>query len=87
EFINYLSVILAQRLKKLYKETILKTKKNKKGEVVSATTVADNYSFKQTMRFLNKIKMVRSDNQKWVVNYPTTLKYIEELANALCIGE
>jgi len=87
EFINYLSVILAQRLKKLYKETILKIKKNKKGEVVSATTVADNYSFKQTMRYLSKIKMVRSDNQKWVVNYPTTLKYIEELANALCIGE
>lgn len=87
EFINYLSVILAQRLKKLYKETVLKSKTNKKGEIVSTTTVADNYSFKQTMKYLSKIHKIRINNKTWSINYPSTLKYIEELALALRIGD
>lgn len=83
EFINYLSVIIAQRLKNLFIKTPLKEKKNKKKEVVSTTSVSENYTFKQTMRYLSKIKMVRVGNKKWVSNYPANVKYIEELANAL----
>ena len=83
EFINYLSVILAQRIKTLFGNTVLKVKKNKKGEVVSTTSVADNYSFKQTMRYLEKIKKIRVDNESWILNYPEDVKYISELGEVL----
>ena len=53
---------------------------NKKGEIVSTATVADNYSFKQTMKYLSKIHKIRINNKTWSINYPSTLKYIEELA-------
>ena len=87
EFINYLSVILGQRLKKLFRETVLKSKKNRKGEVVSTSSISDNYSFRQSMKYLSKINMIRLDNKTWMVNFPATLKYIQELAHALCIGD
>lgn len=85
EFINYLSVILAQRLKVLFGSIVLKTKKNKKGEIISTSTVADNYSFKQTMRYLGKIKKVKLDNKSWILNYPEDVKYIAELGEALYV--
>ena len=85
EFINYLSVIIGQRLKALFEKTVLKVKKNKKGEVVSTTSVADSYSFKQTIRYLSKIKKVKTENDAWITNYEGNTKYIEELAIALGI--
>ena len=78
EFINYLSVIIAQRLKKKFKEIKL-TNKNK--------TIADTYSFKQVMRYLSKIKAIKFKGTKWDINYPANVKYIEELGQSLCIGD
>ena len=78
EFINYLSVIIAQRLKKTFKEIKL-TNKNK--------TIADTYSFKQVMRYLSKIKAIKFKGTKWDINYPANVKYIEELGQSLCIGD
>lgn len=80
EFINYITVIMAQKVKKKLKETILPSKnKNKDGKSVS-----DTYTYKQTIRYLTKIKKVRvGDSDKWITNQ--TLKYINELAEALGI--
>ena len=69
EFINYLSVIIDSRVKKL----------------LSLNPTASKYSFRQVFRYLSKVKRVRlADSSSWVPN--ATLKYVTELANALCIG-
>lgn len=78
EFINYISVIMAQRVKQLLRTKKITTK-NKKDIPIS-----DAFSFKQTMRYLSKLKKVRfGDSDKWVTI--KSLKYINELANILDI--
>lgn len=80
EFINFLSVIMAQRIKQVFQNTYLPPV-NKKSKPKS---IADTYSFKQTIKYISKIKKVRVGNSdKWVTNQ--TLKYITELSKALGI--
>ncbi len=79
ELINYLSVILAMRVKKLLKTTPLS--KSKSGAV---KMISDVYSFKQIMRYLSKCKMVRvGDSDRWVPSQ--TVKYVSDLRAALGI--
>ena len=78
EFINYISVIMAQRVKQILRNKKITTK-NKKDIPLS-----EAFSFKQTMRYLSKLKKVRfGDSDKWVTI--KSLKYINELANILGI--
>jgi len=80
ELINYLSVIIALRGKKILKTTPL-TKKSKSG---AAKMISDVYSFKQTMRYLAKYKMVKvGDSPKWVPCQ--TVKYVSDLVASLGI--
>ena len=70
EFINYLSVIIDSRVKRL----------------LSSNPVASKYSFRQVFRFLSKLKRVRlADSVSWAPN--ASVKYVAELAKALCIGD
>ena len=70
EFINFLSVIIASRMKKLFKQTKL----------------SDQYSFKQLMGYFSKIKRVRvGEDGRWRPN--TTVAYIDQLWQKLCIGD
>ena len=79
ELINYLSVILALRVKKLLKTTPLS--KSKSGAV---KMVSEVYSFKQVMRYLSKCKMVQvGDSDRWVPSQ--TVKYVSDLCAALSI--
>ena len=55
EFINYITVIMAQKVKKKLKETILPSKSKNKDD----KSVFDTYTYKQTIRYLTKIKKVR----------------------------
>lgn len=77
EFINYLSVIIASRIKKTLSTTVLH-KSAKNGNVY----VSDKYSYRQVMKYLSKCKMVRvGESKKWVQS--KTVGYISELCNAL----
>lgn len=79
ELINYLSVIIAVRLKKILNTTPLPSTKTKSGNV---KMISEVYSFRQVMRYLNKIKMVRvGDSDKWIP--AQTVKYVDELKKAL----
>ena len=80
EFVNYITVIMAQKVKLRLKEVTLPSKgKNKEGK-----SIAETYTYKQAMRYLSKIKKVRvGDSDKWITSQ--TLKYINELAEALGI--
>lgn len=70
EFINYLSIIIDSRVKKL----------------LFSNPVASKYSFRQVFCFLSKLKRVRLvDSVSWAPNAP--VKYVAELAKALCIGD
>lgn len=78
EFINYISVIMAQRVKQLLRTKKITTK-NKKD-----ISISEAYSYKQTMRYLSKLKKVRfGDSDKWVTI--KSLKYINELGTILGI--
>jgi len=80
ELINYLSVIISQRIKKILKTTPLSNTKAKKKSVVKM--ISDVYSYRQVMRYLSKCKMVRvGDSDKWVP--AQTVKYVSELLYAL----
>ena len=79
ELINYLSVILSMRVKKLLKTTPLS--KSKSGAV---KMISEVYSYKQIMRFLSKCKMVRvGDSERWIP--AQTVNYVSELRAALGI--
>ena len=79
EFINYLSVIISLRLKKILNTTKLVSTKTKNGNV---KMISEVYSYRQVMRYLNKIKMVRvGDSDKWVPSQ--TVSYVNELKQAL----
>jgi len=80
ELINYLSLIIALRIKKIIKTTPLSRNKSKKnGEV---KMISDEYSYKQVMKYLSKSKMVRvGDSDKWIPSQ--TVKYVSELLSAL----
>lgn len=80
ELINYLSVIIALRAKKILKTTLL----SKKSKSSAAKMISDVYSYKQVMRYLAKYKMVKvGDSDKWVPCQ--TVKYISELVAVLGI--
>ncbi len=69
---------MAQRVKQILRNKKITTK-NKKDIPLS-----EAFSFKQTMRYLSKLKKVRFGNSdKWVTI--KSLKYINELANILGI--
>jgi len=54
--------------------------------LLASNPVASKYSFRQVFRYLSKIKRVRLvDSVSWAQN--TSVKYVAELANALCIGD
>lgn len=79
ELINYLSVILSLRVKKLLKMTPLSKSKNGAIKLISEV-----YSFKQVMRYLSKCKMVRvGDSDSWIP--AQTVNYISDLRSALAI--
>lgn len=71
EFINFLTVIIAMRVKKRMVENGL----NKK------------YSQKEIFHYLAKIKKVRigDKDDKW--RNSTTVNYIQDIAKSLCIGD
>lgn len=71
EFINFLTVIIAMRIKK----RILEKGLNKK------------YSQKEIFHYLAKIKKVRigDKDDKW--REATTVNYIQDITKALCIGD
>ena len=77
EFINYLSVIIATRAKRILSTTTLPgTQKSKK------KTISDNYSFKQVLRYLSKNKRICSgDSDKWLPN--NLVNYVAALCKAL----
>ena len=77
EFINYLSVIIGARVRKLLSASLI-AKKNSKEKVPLSSV----YSYKQLLRILGKVKRVRvGDSDKWVQN--STLKYTAEILSAL----
>ena len=80
EFINYLTVIISSRVKKLLSSTVIETKK--KGKKTVDVHITEKYSYNQVIRYLSKSKMVRvGDSKKWVKNQ--TVKYIDELSKAI----
>lgn len=79
EFINYISVIMSQKIKARLRRTPLNSGKKGKQSMLS-----EKYSFKQLYRYLEKIKKVRSgETSKWVTS--KTVKYVEEIAKVLGI--
>ena len=82
QFINFLSVIIATKMKNKFKETILYKKKNKEGKIVEKT-IADEYSYRQIIRYLSKVKKIKEKDGTWETNYPANCKYVEELCLAL----
>jgi len=79
ELINYLSVIIAIRVKKYLNRAPLPGTKKSSGDT---KTISDVYSYRQVMRYLSKIKMVRvGDSNKWIP--AQTVKYVEELKKSL----
>lgn len=80
EFINYISVIMAQKVKQVLRTTkfAVKTKKSE------AKTVAETYSFRLIIKYLSKMYKTRiGESKNWVTS--VLLKYTEELANVLGI--
>ena len=77
EFINYLSVIIGARVRKLLSSSLV-PKKNSKEKV----PLSSMYSYKQLLRILGKVKRVRVGNSdKWIPNQ--TLKYTADILKSL----
>lgn len=79
EFINYLSVIIAARVKTKLSQTVLQPASASKPPVF----LSDRYSYRQVMRYLSKCKKVRSDDGAWLDN--SRVKYISQLVSLLGI--
>lgn len=77
EFINYLSLIIASRLRNLFNKIDVELSNNKLKKISSS------YSYRQVMRHLSKIQIVRLNNKDWKLT--TTVKYIDRLREALKI--
>lgn len=77
EFVNYLAVIISQRVKRLFRETALRERRGK------PVRVADEYSYRQAMKLMSKIKKIRLPGGGWETNYPANCKYIQELGESL----
>lgn len=77
EFINFLSTIIAARVKTMLKTTVLVPASRSKPPVF----VSDRFSFRQVLRYLSKCKKVRMDDGAWLDN--KRVKYILELSSAL----
>lgn len=84
EFINFLSVIITTRVRKLLSETKVVVDVKKNGEVVTKE-ISKIYSYRQVMHYLSKCKKVRvEENGAWMNN--KKLKYISRLSEALGMG-
>lgn len=80
EFINYISVIMAQRVKQFLRTTKMEPKAKKS----EAKTVAETYSFRLVIKYLSKMYKTRiGESKNWVTS--VLLKYTEELARVLGI--
>lgn len=78
EFINFLSVIMAQKIKQRFKDTKIKSKSG------SEKSLSEIYSYKQLIRYISKIKKVKVyDSNEWV--RCETVKYVKEIAEVLSI--
>ena len=76
ELINFISVIITTRVRRLLSQTTIGDKKKK--------PLTELYSHKQILTYLSKYKKVRTvEGGKW--HSTKRLKYIEELCNALGI--
>ena len=81
EFINYLSVVIATRVKKILKTTPISKPKSKGGAV---KTISEVYSYRQILRYLSKCKMLRvGESTVWTPS--ETVNYIKDLKSALGI--
>ena len=82
-FINFLSVIIATKIKNKCKNTYIETSKGKKKEG-NKKPISDLYSYKQIMRYLRKVKKIKTNKDgEWKTNYPENCLYLEELCKAL----
>lgn len=78
EFVNFLSVIIATRIKHKFDTTTIKTKKNKD------IKLSRLYSYRQLLRYLRKIQIYRtSSNGDWIYN--KNVAYVEDIGKALNI--
>ena len=76
ELINFISVIITTRVRRLLTQTLIGDKKKK--------PLTELYSHKQILTYLSKYKKVRTiEGGKW--HSSKRLKYIEELCDALAI--
>ena len=64
EFINYLSTIIATRVKTKLKSTVLVPASRTQPPVY----VSDRFSFRQVLRYLSKCKKIRIDDGSWIDN-------------------
>jgi len=83
EFINYLSVIIGARVRKMLQTTVLTETTDSKGKK-KVTHVCDVYSYRQVFRMLAKCKKFRlnpEEENKWEPNTP--VKYVSQLVEAL----
>lgn len=80
EFINFISVIMAQRVKQFLRITKMEPKAKKS----ETKTVAETYSFRLVIKYLSKMYKTRiGESKNWVTS--VLLKYTEELARVLGI--
>lgn len=77
EFINFLSTIIATRVKAKLKSSVLVPASRTKPPIY----VSDRFSFRQVLRYLSKCKKIRIDDGSWIDN--NRVKYILELTSAL----
>ena len=64
EFINYLSTIIATRVKAKLKSAVLIPASRTQPPVY----VSDRFSFRQVLRYLSKCKKIRIDDGSWIDN-------------------
>lgn len=80
EFINYISVVMSQKVKQVLRTTKIEPKAKKS----ETKTVAEAYSFRLVIKYLSKMYKTRvGESKNWVTS--VLLKYTEELAKALGI--
>ena len=84
ELINFLSVIITTRVRKVLSKTQVVVDVRKNGDVVKKE-IDKIYSYRQVMHYLSKCKKVRiEENGEWMNNQK--LKYISRLSEALGMG-
>ena len=77
EFINYLSVIMSTRVRRLLCSTMLPGREKNKQKYI-----AEIYSTRQLLHYLSKVKRVCiGDSQKWLPNH--LVNYVVDLVKSL----